>query len=137
MTEHWSDAQAEAAEARGIAVLETEPRAEAAYYDAASCRVIVDLTNGCTFAFPARRIQELEDASDEEIAEVEIAGAGFGLHWPSRDADLSVTGLMNGVFGTRRWMSELARRAGRATSPAKAAAARANGAKGGRPRKAG
>lgn len=43
---------------------------------------------------------------------------------------------MNGVFGTRKWMSELARRAGRATSPAKAAAARANGAKGGRPRKA-
>jgi hypothetical protein len=44
---------------------------------------------------------------------------------------------MSGVFGSRQWMSELARRAGRATSPAKAAAARANGAKGGPPRKAG
>ena len=64
-----------------------------------------------------------------------MAGAGFGLHWPSRDADLAIAGLVNGVFGTRKWMSELARRAGRATSPAKAAATRANGAKGGRPRK--
>jgi hypothetical protein len=47
--------------------------------------------------------------------------------------DYSVPGLVAGIFGTARWM---AARAGRAGSPAKAAAARANGAKGGRPRKA-
>ena len=137
MNEHWSDPQVDAAEARGRAMLETGPRALAAHYDAGAGRIVVELTNGCTFAFPPRRIEELETASDAEIAEVEVAGAGFGLHWPSRDADLTIAGLMNGVFGTRQWMSELARRAGRSTSPAKAAAARANGAKGGRPRKAG
>ena len=42
---------------------------------------------------------------------------------------------MNGIFGTKAWMNELARRAGSVTSPAKAAAARADGAKRGRPRK--
>lgn len=118
-------------------MLETEPRALAARYDESTGRIVVDLTDGCTFAFPARRIEELENASDKEIDEVEVAGAGFGLHWPSRDADLTLGGLMNGVFGTRKWMSELARRAGRTTSPAKAAAARANGAKGGGPGKRG
>jgi len=47
-----------------------------------------------------------------------------------------VPGLLMGVFGTRAWMaSELARRAGQAKSPAKAAAARVNGRKGGRPRR--
>ncbi|HYI41497.1 MAG TPA: DUF2442 domain-containing protein [Allosphingosinicella sp.] len=137
MTGHWSDEQLEAAETRGRAMLETEPRAASARYDPGTGRIVVDLTNGCAFAFPARRIEELETASDAEIAEVQVAGAGFGLHWPSRDADLTLSGLMNGVFGTRRWMSELARRAGRSTSPAKATAARANGTKGGRPRKAG
>lgn len=137
MTEHWSDPQVEAAEARGRAMMEAEPRAQAVHYDAASGRVVVDLTNGCTFAFPARRVEELENATDAEIAEVEIVGMGFDLHWPTRDADLSLRGLMNGVYGTGKWMSELARRAGRITSPAKAAAARANGAKGGRPRKSG
>jgi hypothetical protein len=137
MSEHWSDAQAEAAEARGRAILADEPRAVTARYDPASGRIVVDLANGCAFAFPARRIEELEQASEAEIAEVEVAGAGLALHWPSRDADLSLRGLMSGAFGTRAWMSELARRAGRATSPAKAAAARANGAKGGRPRKTG
>ena len=51
------------------------------------------------------------------LAEVEIAGAGFALHWPARDADLSLSGLMHGTFGTKAWMTELARRAGRITSP--------------------
>lgn len=137
MTAHWSDAQVEAAEARGRAMLESEPRAAAVRYDRESGRIVVDLTNGCTFAFPARRVEELEHASDDEIASVEISAAGFGLHWEARDADLSLAGLMSGSFGTKAWMRELARRAGRATSPAKAAAARVNGAKGGRPRKAG
>lgn len=138
MTAHWSDKQIDAANARGRELLESgEPRAAAAHYDPESGRVLVHLTNGCTFAFPARRVQGLEDASDAEIAEVEILGAGFGLHWETRDVDIRLIGLMNGVFGTKAYMSELARRAGSTTSPAKAAAARANGAKGGRPRKAG
>ncbi len=122
---------------RGREMMAGEPRAEAAHYDGASGRIIVELANGCTFAFPPRRIEELADASDAEIAEVELAGAGFALHWPRRDADLSLRGLMGGVFGTKAWMSELARRAGRVSSPAKAAAARVNGAKGGRPRMVG
>jgi hypothetical protein len=126
VTTHWSDAQAKA---RGAQMMESEPRAAAARYDAASGRIVIDLTNGCTFAFPARRVEELADASDAEIAAVEIAGAGFALHWAARDADLSLGGLMSGVFGTKGWMSELARRAGQSRSPAKAVAARAKGAK--------
>jgi hypothetical protein len=55
-----------------------------------------------------------------------------GLHWEALDADFRVSGLLAGVFGTKAYM---ARRAGQAKSPAKSAAARANGTKGGRPRK--
>jgi Protein of unknown function (DUF2442) len=137
MTEHWSDAQIAAADARGKALMENEPRALAARYDAKSGRIVVDLSNGATYAFPAALGQGLEAATPEQLAEVEILGAGFGLHWESLDVDLSIPGLLVGRFGTRAWMSELARRAGSVKSPAKAAAARANGAKGGRPRKAG
>jgi predicted butyrate kinase (DUF1464 family) len=57
------------------------------------------------------------------------------LHWEDLDADLSVPGLLLSSIGRSERLSELARLAGRAKSPAKAAAARANGAKGGRPRK--
>ena len=76
--------------------------------------------------------QGLETASDDELEAVEILGAGYGLHWEALDVDLSVPGLMAGLFGTKAYM---ARRAGQATSAAKAAAARENGRKGGRPRK--
>ena len=44
-------------------------------------------------------------------------------------------GLVLSSIGRAEKLSELARMAGRTTSPAKAAAARANGAQGGRPRK--
>lgn len=128
-----TDAQIDAALERGKLALETEPRAATARYDRQLDRVIVDLTNGCTFAFPPRIAQGLETATADQLAEVEILGLGYGLHWEGLDVDLSLPGLMAGILGTKAYM---ARRAGQASSPAKAAAARANGAKGGRPRKA-
>ncbi len=128
-----TDAQIDAALERGRIAAETEPRAEAARYDAKSGRVIIDLANGATFAFPARLAEGLADADPGDLADIEVSPQGFGLHWPKLDVDYSVPGLVSGIFGTARWM---AARAGRATSPAKAAAARRNGAKGGRPRKA-
>jgi len=129
-----TDTQIDAALERGQAARLHEPRGAAARYDRQVGRVIVELTNGCTFAFPPRLAQGLEDASEDQLAQVEILGAGYGLHWETLDADLSISGLLAGLFGTRAYMAMCA---GQATSPAKAAAARTNGAKGGRPRKSG
>ena len=126
-----TDAQIDPAAARGQIARIREPRAAAAHYDRATGQVMVELTNGCTFSFPARLGQGLEDATDVQLAQVEILGAGYGLHWEELDVDLSIPGLFGGLFGTK---AHMARHAGRATSPAKAAAARTNGAKGGRPR---
>jgi hypothetical protein len=131
-----TDAQFEAAEARGRELLDREPRASVARYDRATGRVVIELVNGCAYAFPAGLVQDLQGAGEDDLAEVLVDSLGFNLHWPALDADLYVPALVSGVFGTRAWMTrELARRAGQATSPAKAAAARSNGAKGGRPRK--
>ncbi len=127
-----TDAQIDAAAERGRIARLTEPRAANARYDRDAGRVIVELINGCVFAFPPRLAQGLEVATDDQLAAVEILGTGYGLHWEALDVDLSVPGLLAGLFGTRAFM---ARNAGRAKSPAKAAAARSNGAKGGRPRK--
>ena len=126
-----SDAELDLALARGNAVRTEEPRASKARFDAKRGRVIVELTNGCTFAFPPQLAQGLQSATNEQLARIEILGAGFGLHWEDLDVDLSIPGLLGGIFGTRAHMARLA---GRSTSPAKAEAARRNGAKGGRPR---
>ncbi|WP_219729955.1 hypothetical protein [Sodalinema gerasimenkoae] len=43
---------------------------------------------------------------------------------------------MQGIFGSRNWMAELGRKGGQKTSTAKRQAARENGKKGGRTKKA-
>ena len=127
-----TDPQIDAATERGKSARLTEPRAAAARYNRKLGRVVVELTNGCTFTFPPQLAQGLEKATEEQLAQVEVLGNGFGLHWEALDADLTVPGLLAGLFGAKSYM---ARHAGQAKSPAKAAAARVNGAKGGRPTK--
>lgn len=135
----WIDAEIKRhlapARARGQAAQASRVRAVAARYDAPRDRIVLALSNGAEFSLPTQLAQGLAGASTEALAQIEITPSGFGLHWPLLDADLSVTGLLAGVFGNALWMREIASRGGKATSPAKAAAAQRNGARGGRPRK--
>lgn len=110
-----------------------EPRAKTAVYDANANRIVVTLNNGADFSFPASSVPELATASSKDISQIEISPSGRTLRWKTLDADLSLPGLMLGVFGSRMWMAQLGQKGGQATSTAKAAAARLNGIKGGRP----
>lgn len=101
-----TEAMFAAAEQRGRIAMQTEPRAKAARYDPTSDRIVVELTNGCTFLFPPRLVQGLGDASDVDLATVETGPCGFGLHWAAHDVDVTVAGLMAGRFGTARYMVE-------------------------------
>lgn len=135
ISDHDLDTQIKRAKTAGVAALKNEPRAKSARYSPTRRQVVVELSNGCSFIFPVDKAQGLAGASNKDLAEVQVLGQGFGLHWEKLDADLSIPALVVGIFGSKAWMRELARRGGAATSPAKATAARTNGAKGGRPRK--
>ncbi len=135
VTNKVTDAELAQAKQRWEAERAERPIPASVRFDTASERIILDFTNGASFIFPARALQGLEEATVAELAEVGLLGE-TGLHWESLDADYTISGLMNGVFGTRSFM-EAQRRGGQSRSPAKAAASRANGAKGGRPKKAG
>jgi hypothetical protein len=111
------------------------PTPSAVRFDAASERIIVDFVNGASFIFPARSIEGLEDATIDQLADVSLLGE-TGLHWEALDLDYSIAGLMSGIFGSKAFM-DARRRGGQSRSDAKTAASRANGAKGGRPRKSG
>lgn len=89
-----TDAQIDAALARGEVARLSEPRAASVRYDRELGRVVVELTNGCTFAFPPRLAQGLEHATEDQLTQVEILGTGHGLHWEVLDVDLSVPGLL-------------------------------------------
>lgn len=130
-----SDAdQLEDALAEGRAVM-AGPRATSVRYDAPSHRLIVALTTGYDVGFNPALLQGLSEATAQELAEVVVTEMGLGLHHAGLDADLYIPALLEGVFGSRAWMaSVLGGKGGASTSEAKRAAARANGAKGGRPR---
>jgi Protein of unknown function (DUF2442) len=123
-------AQLPAAEKAG----EFEPRARAARFDAVRRRIVLELTNGCEFAFPVHMGQGLQNATDDQLAAVEVVAHGSGLEWEEIGAGLWVPGLLSGLFGNKAWMRELGRAGGKVRSEAKAQASRENGKKGGRPR---
>lgn len=124
------------AEKAAEAQMAAGPRAVAARYDRRLDRVIVSLDNGLDLAFPPQMAEGLDKATASDLATIEISPTGLGLHWPKLDADFYLPALMDGVFGSPRWMAGLlGRMGGRSRTEAKAAAARANGRRGGRPRK--
>ena len=98
--------------------------------------LVLHLSDGHRHVIPVEDVQGLRSATRQEIHEVEILGRGTGLHWPALDLDLYVPSLLRNIYGTRRWMAEMGRRGGLVKSAAKRNASRANGLKGGRPRKA-
>jgi hypothetical protein len=110
--------------------------AVSARYDRRTARVVVSLSSGVQVSFPPRLVEGLAGATPADLAEIEVSPAGLGLHWPKLDADVYVPALLQGVFGSKRWMAaELGAVGGKARSGAKATSARENGRKGGRPRK--
>lgn len=130
-----TDDEFRAAEARGEDARQAG-YAVSARYDRPSGRLIVALNTGVELAVPADRIEGLAGAEAAALAEIEISPSGLGLHWPALDADLYLPALLQGVFGSRAWMArQLGAAGGRAKTAAKAAAARDNGRKGGRPRR--
>jgi hypothetical protein len=110
-------------------------RALSACYDRTKGRVMMELTNGNVFGFVAKSIPAIAHLSDDELEMVSVSPAGMGLHWDALDIQLSVGGILLDSIARKAATSELARIAGKSRSSAKAAAARANGKKGGRPRK--
>lgn len=111
-------------------------RARTARFDRATGRVVVELSSGILFAFPVNRIPELRRATPTALAGVTVSGSGSALRWETVDVDLSVAGLLLSAVEPQERARHLASLAGSVTSTAKAAAARANGRRGGRPRKA-
>jgi hypothetical protein len=82
---------------------------------------------------PIEDVQGLGQATHEQIQNYELPGGGTGIRFPELDVDLYVPALIEGVYGNRRWMAQLGKKGGSARTQAKRRAAKANGAKGGRP----
>ena len=124
----------EKAVARGAVEMLRTPRAVAARYSKTHKTIRIELSNGAAFEFPVALAEGLADAPVKALEKIDLTPAGSGLHWPALDVDLSVEGLLEGVFGSKSWMTQIAKQGGASKSKAKVTAARENGKLGGRPR---
>ena len=70
----------------------------------------VDLEDGRTISVPLGWYPRLAHGTPSERANFEIAGAGYGIHWPDLDEDVGAEGLLLGRKSTEspasfeRWL---------------------------------
>jgi len=61
----------------------------------------VDLLDGRTISVPLTWFPRLLHATPEERAKWQMAGGGYGIHWPDIEEDLSTEGLLRGAPAPR------------------------------------
>ena len=57
----------------------------------------VDLADGRTIIVPLTWYPRLLNATMEQRSRWKVSGAGYGIHWPDIDEDLSTDGLLRGA----------------------------------------
>jgi hypothetical protein len=138
MDEHevvTTDAEIEAALERAK-LHDGDPFAQTVEYIQDLKLIIVGLSNGRRLVLPIEDVQGLGTATRKQLQNYELLGRGTGISFPDLDVDLYVPALIEGVYGNRRWMAQLGKKGGASRTEAKRRAAQANGAKGGRPKRA-
>lgn len=133
LTDQQIEAQIDRAIAHQSKINATEPRANKVFYE--DGRITLYFNNGASFSFLAETVEEISALSTEVLATIKLTPSGKGLRWDEPDIDLSIQGLLLGIFGSNVWMKKIAAKGGHSTSEKKKAASRANGKKGGRPKK--
>ena len=79
--------------------------------------VSVDLEDGRTIAVPIGWYPRLAHGTPAERANFQVSGAGYGIHWPELDEDISVEALLNGRRSNeappslKKWLSTCRRSA--------------------------
>jgi hypothetical protein len=131
-----TDAEIDAAIARAKIYEQYRPKAVAVEYRAKNDVLILRFATGVKLLIPRSLLQGLRNADPRAVAKVELDDYGRELHWESLDVDHYIPGLIDGVFGTRKWMAAIGASGGAARTEAKRTASRENGRKGGRSRKA-
>ena len=63
--------------------------------------ISVELFDGRTITVPLAWYPRLLHASPTHRANWKLAGAGYGIHWPEIDEDLSTQGLLRGAPAPR------------------------------------
>jgi len=114
-----------------------ERRAASVRYDADRDAIEIELTDGAAVRLPRAMVEEFRDVPPADMAAVRVSPAGYGIKLDQHDINISVHGLIGALATAGDMAASLGKLGGAVRSKAKSISARANGAKGGRPRKVG
>jgi hypothetical protein len=106
-----------------------------ARYDPKQEAITLKFRGGGSMIIPRRILVELDRAPRSRLEAIGVSPAGDALSWRALNVDIYVPGLVERAFGTRLFAAATGQRGGQRRSKVKAAAAKVNGAKGGRPRR--
>ncbi len=79
----------------GILALAADERVKEVHFTDDS--ISVDLMDGRTISAPLIWYPRLAHASAQELANWQVCGGGYGIHWPDIDEDISTEGLLRGA----------------------------------------
>jgi hypothetical protein len=113
----------------------TERRAAGVRYDPDRDAIEIELTDGAAVRLPRVMVEEFRGVPPSDMAKLRVSPAGYGIKLDQHDINISVHGLVGALATAGDMAASLGKLGGAARSEAKRLSARANGAKGGRPRK--
>ena len=81
-------------------ILVIKPLAKSISFD--ETNMWVELADGRKLAIPLAYFPRLLHATPDQRKKYEISGGGTGLHWDNIDEDISVEGLLMGIWDRTR-----------------------------------
>jgi hypothetical protein len=134
MNELISEHQYQDALKRGRDAL-AEPHATAARFNARTRVLSIDYSQGLSIQFDVRTNGILAQYADADLSEPYVTPGGDGLLFEKAGLSFALPGLVASILPESLARIRIATALGKARSEKKAESSRANGAKGGRPRK--
>lgn len=110
-------------------------QADGVRYDRDHDVVVIKLSDKASVEVERAAIPEWSSLSMDDMQEIRLSAVRDAIAVGSYDVHVSIEGLLRDVLPVAFLSRAFAQRGGTATSDAKAAAVRSNGARGGRPRK--
>lgn len=63
-------------------------------------KICITLSDNKEIRFPVSLNEKLRQAPEKKLKNIELICDGTGLHWPELDEDLTITGIIEGRYGS-------------------------------------